>query len=245
MWLPRLYFIAFFILAGICSCSNTGVRQDSEQAGSGGSAAMEPLNDTLIHLTELRAGDILVKPNTNLLPGSAMVFGGRGFGHAVLVIKGAQDTNTMNLLKKVRIFESQARDVPPNFELRSSPGFQDGSDFRFANTTFGMQNEGYRYRLRFGLTPAQCDSIVAFVLRQDADVSCWRSQKQFAGKNGNDTISGDKSVWYCSLLIWEAFYKVLGVDLDPNGGIMVFPNDLIASPYFENTASDQTKRVRF
>lgn len=242
---PRSYFIALFILAGIYSCSDAGVRQDTEQASSGYTADIEPLNDTLIHLTELQPGDILVKPNTNLLPGSALVFGGRGFGHAVLVIKGAQDTNTMNLLKKVQIFESQARDVPQRFELRSSPGFQDGSDFRFANTTFGMQNKGYRYRLRFGLTPAQCDSIVAFVLRQDADVSCWRSQKQFATKNGNDRITGDKSIWYCSLLIWEAFYKVVGVDLDPNSGIMVFPNDLIASPYFENTASNQTKRVRF
>jgi len=55
----------------------------------------------------------------------------------------------------------------------------------------------------------------------------------------------DKKIWYCSLLIWEAFYQVLGIDLDPNGGIMVFPNDLIASPYFDNNVKHPQKRVRF
>jgi uncharacterized protein YycO len=55
----------------------------------------------------------------------------------------------------------------------------------------------------------------------------------------------DKKIWYCSLLIWEAFYTVAGIDLDSNGGLMVYPNDLIASPYFDNDPNNKQKRVRF
>lgn len=205
------------------------------------------IQDTLVNLTELEPGDILVKPNMNWFPGTEMVMGGRGFGHAVLVIEGGKDSNSMRLLEKVKIFESQARDVPENYELRSAPGFLEGTDFRFANITFGMQNAGFRYRLRFDLTSAQRDSIIQFVLAQNQDVSSWRSLKRLRTKASgvNAESIEDKKVWYCSLLIWEAFYQVLGVDLDPNGGIMVFPNDLIASPYFDNDSKHPQKRVRF
>ena len=203
--------------------------------------------DTLIKLTELEPGDILVKPNMNWFAGTAMVNGGRGFGHVVLVIEGARDTNTIKLLEKVRIFESQARDVPESYQLRSTQGYLEGNDFRFANITFGRQNAGYRYRLRYNLNPAQRESIIQFVLKQDPDVSSWRALKRirskFSGMNP-ETIE-DKRIWYCSLLIWEAFYQVLGVDLDVNGGIMVFPNDIIASPYFDNDSIHPQKRVRF
>jgi hypothetical protein len=205
------------------------------------------IQDTLVKLTDLEPGDILVKPNMNWFPGSSMVNGGRGFGHAVLVIEGGKDTNTMNLLEKIRIFESQARHVPESFQLRSASGFLDGDDFRFANTTFGMQNAGFRYRLRFDLTPSQRDSIIKFVMAQDQDSSSWRSLKRIRTNikgNRTETLE-DKKTWYCSLLIWEAFYQVLGVDLDPNGGLIVFPNDLISSPYFDNDAIHKQKRVRF
>ena len=203
--------------------------------------------DTFINLTELEPGDVLIKPNMNWFPGTAMVNGGRGFGHVVLVIQGGKDTNTLKLLEKVEIFESQARDVSVEYELRSVNGYVEGSDFRFANTTFGLQNKGFRYRLRYPMTPSQRDSIIRFVLSQDADKSCWRAQKRLSEslKNGQPPIFQDKKIWYCSLLIWQAFYEVLGVDLDPNGGIMVYPNDLIASPYFENDSVSPQKRVRF
>ncbi|MFW5793335.1 MAG: hypothetical protein ACOCWC_03555, partial [Bacteroidota bacterium] len=44
----------------------------------------------------------------------------------------------------------------------------------------------------------------------------------------------DNDHWYCSLLIWQAVLYVSGIDLDSNGGYFVYPNDLIASPYFNN-----------
>jgi hypothetical protein len=229
------------------SCTGTYPKEESFKSEKDSIHEFEVIQDTLIKLTELEPCDILVKPNMNWFPGTSMVYGGKGFGHAVLVITGGQDTNTMKLLEKVRIFESQARNVPETYEVRLTPGFLAGDDFRFANINFGRQNETFRYRLRFDLTPSQRDSIIQFVLDQDQGVSSWRSLKRF-----RSTIPGmksdyveDKKTWYCSLLIWEAFYKVLGVDLDANGGSMVYPNDLIASPYFDNLANHKQKRVRF
>jgi uncharacterized protein YycO len=51
--------------------------------------------------------------------------------------------------------------------------------------------------------------------------------------------------WYCSLLIWQAFYDVLGIDIDANQGVYVYPNDLINSPYFNDEPGRYEKRVRF
>jgi len=239
-------FILFVTLFYACS----GTPPDNTQTPDKSNLIEEfkVIEDTFIKLTELEPCDILVKPNMNWFPGTEMVNGGKGFGHALLVVQGATDTNTMKLLEKVRIFESQARDVPKEYELREAVGFLDGVDFRFANITFGMQNAGFRYRLRFNLTPSQRDSILRFVLDQDSDISSWRSQKRLRKKIPGDVREKsveDKNTWYCSLLIWQAFYEVLGIDLDANGGIMVFPNDLIASPYFDNSKIDKMKRVRF
>jgi uncharacterized protein YycO len=46
-------------------------------------------------------------------------------------------------------------------------------------------------------------------------------------------------------LIWQAFYDVLGIDIDANGGVYVHPNDLINSPYFKDEPGRFDKRVRF
>jgi hypothetical protein len=242
-----LSLASLFILIYLCSCSGNYSEMKSISVVNDSILEFQVIQDTLVNLTELEPCDILVKPNYNWFAGSAMVNGGMGFGHVVLVLEAGKDTSTMNLLEKIRIFESQARDVPGDYELRSSQGYQEGTDFRFANITFGPQNTGYRYRLRFNLTPAQRDSIIQFVLAQDPDVSSWRSLKRLKSTiaGNQDQEIADKKTWYCSLLIWEAFYKVVGVDLDANGGIMVFPNDLIASPYFTNDSKNKQKRVRF
>lgn len=247
MHLSDCFIVFLFILTGISSCTKEISKTEAiiEKLQE-----IEPFqfpHDTLIKLTELEAGDILIKPNMNWFPGTAMVNGGKGFGHVVLVIQGGKDTNTIRLLEKVKIFESQAREVPQEYEIRSVAGYVEGSDFRSANTTFGLQNSGFRYRLRYPMTPSQRDSIIKFVMSQDADKSCWRAQKGLPepGNNSQTPIFQDKKIWYCSLLIWQAFYEVLGVDLDLNGGIMIYPNDMIASPYFENDSVNPQKRVRF
>jgi len=249
MNLSKFFFAQLILLAGfaVFSCKNGVSKVEEFDVNNQEITAFQLPCDTFMKLRELEPGDILIKPNMNWFPGTATVNGGRGFGHAVLVIEGGKDTNTIRLLEKVKIFESQARDVPEEYELRSSQGYLEGTDFRFANITFGRQNEGFRYRLRFPMTTSQRDSIINFVLSQDPDKSCWRAQKVLDERyNGSQKPAfHDKQIWYCSLLIWQAFYEILGVDLDANGGIMAYPNDIISSPYFENDSVYPQKRVRF
>jgi hypothetical protein len=40
--------------------------------------------------------------------------------------------------------------------------------------------------------------------------------------------------WHCATLIWETFYLVTGTDLDQNGGVIIYPADIIASKYFDS-----------
>jgi hypothetical protein len=202
------------------------------------------LKDDIGKITDLRPGDILVKANHNWLPGTAQIFGGKGFGHAVLVVGGAQDTNIIQLLRKTIIFESHSRDVPPDFQIRKAPAYLPGSDFRYASITFGPQNFGYCYRLRPALSESQIRQLIGFVMSHDNGVSCWRALKHFDLTPGNNS-PGQSDHWYCSLLLWQGFYTLFGIDLDPNAGVMVYPNDLIASPFFDNKPGGEKRRIRF
>jgi hypothetical protein len=202
------------------------------------------VKDDIGKIVDLKPGDILVKANHNWLPGTAQVFGGKGFGHAALVIEGAQDTDILRLLKKTIVFESHARDVPQEYQLRKAPAYLPADDFRTASITFGPQNLGFCYRLRPNLSDIQIRKLIDFVMAQDNGTSCWRAQKRFSENKPNQTPAEGTS-WYCSLLIWQAYYTLFGIDLDPNGGVMVYPNDLIAGKYFDNTENQPYKRVRF
>jgi hypothetical protein len=202
------------------------------------------IKDDIGKIVDFRPGDILVKANHNWLPGTAQVYGGKGFGHAALVIEGARDSDILKLLKKTIVFESHARDVPKEFQMREAPAYLPGDDFRNANITFGPQNLGYCYRLRPNLSEIQIRELIDFVMTQDNGTSCWRAQKRFSENTAKKTPT-EGSSWYCSLLIWQAYKSLFGIDLDPNGGVMVYPNDLIAGKYFDNTENQPHKRVRF
>ncbi len=203
-------------------------------------------------ISELRKGDILVKPNVNLLPGSAFIEGGWGYGHAAIVTIGAQHNHPDSLLAMSFIFESHARPVRRFHQLRELQAYVISDDPVLHNDNFGPQYSGNRYRLRLNIPESQVDSIISFVRSQKGSYSSWNAMKRFPGtphleelvKQGKRENWADNSHWYCSLLVWQAVLFVSGIDLDPNGGYYVYPNDLIASPYFNNTA-DFKGRTRF
>lgn len=223
----NLYFVAgvlMLFLSGSYNSRDTEMRQVE--------VTPVPINS----MSELKRGDLLIRPNHNWWPGTSIVPGGSNFGHAAIVVEGARDTNITTLLSKAVIFESQARDVPGDYQLRKVNAYRKGDDFRFANTNFSSFNQGHRYLIRPGLDEASIDSIISFVLRQDNGLSSWR-----ALKNYNVSRTNEATYWYCSQLIWQAYYDVLGVDIDPNKGLIVYPNDLIKSPYFEEINSYITR----
>ncbi|MDP2236128.1 MAG: hypothetical protein Q8J88_06825 [Bacteroidales bacterium] len=204
-------------------------------------------------ITDLLPGDIIVKPNLNFLPGSAFVPNGSGFGHAALVIKGNSHNNIDSLLAGARIVESIAKDVPVAFQVREISAFIWDRNPSFSNTNFGNKYKGRRYRLRLQLSQSAIDSIIDFALAQKGDLSSWNAAKRFPDHLFSDSLVqlgvrknwADNATWYCSLLVWQSVFFVTGIDLDPNGGYMVYPNDLIKSRYFDYEQSGDYGRQRF
>jgi hypothetical protein len=194
-------------------------------------------------IDELRKGDILVRPNLNILPGTTYMPRGWGFGHAAIVTSGAAHPDPDSMLMKSFIFESHARDVPRIYQLREIRGYVVHPDPAFSNESFGSRYSGERYRLRLNIPESQIDSIIDFVRSQKGSYSSWNALKRFPGTDGIDIRVAeaerenwaDNSHWYCSLLIWQAVLYVTGIDIDANGGYYVYPSDLINSPRFDNT----------
>jgi len=199
-------------------------------------------------VTEFQRCDIIIRPNLAIFPGCFRLPGANNLGHAAIVIQDAQDSSEAVLLKKTVIFESQARDVPGEYQLRVTHPFVPGKDFRFANFNFSPDKQGRLYRLRMDLTTDQKDSIIAFLMSHADDLSDYRALKRYGpvpdSRHGR-AQPGEQEYWYCSLLIWQAFYDVLGIDLDADKGMYVFPNDLVYSPYFDDGPGEKIKRIRF
>jgi hypothetical protein len=149
---------------------------------------------------------------------------------------------TLILFQALRLF-------PAEYQLRQIAGYLPGTDNRFSNESYSPAYSGNLYRLRMDLTDGQREAIINYVLDKDNDLSSFRALKRYNQelRKANNTVPPvrKQQYWYCSLLIWQAFYDVLGIDIDANGGVYVHPNDLINSPYFKDEPGRFDKRVRF
>ena len=181
---------------------------------------------------EFKRGDILIKANHNNLIGSSFVEGGATFGHAAIVLEGGKDTNVINLLKRTIIFESHAQDVAKEHQIRKIKAHQKSTSKDSICLSFSNKYIGGRYLLRANLSEDQIEKIIQFITDQDDGTSSWRATKDY-----NKTKYDSPRNWYCSLLIWQAFYTVLDEDIDVNKGLIVYPNDIINSPLFSNQGS--------
>ncbi|MBN2263991.1 MAG: hypothetical protein JW735_13820, partial [Prolixibacteraceae bacterium] len=157
-------------------------------------------------------------------------------------------SNIDTLLMNTLIIESMAANVPQAFQVREGYALNNAEHPIERCVSFSEKFAGNRYLVRSYLSEIQFDSIIAFALNQKGDVSNWNASKRFEGyMNAADSITAnwaDNDQWYCSLLVWQAFLYVTGVDFDVNGGYYVYPNDLLVNPLFNNT-DDQPRRFRF
>lgn len=203
-------------------------------------------------IKELKRGDILVRPNLNIFPGTSFVSMGWGFGHAALVIEDYQHDNIDSLLAGTQTIESIAKNVSTNFQIREISGLVRNQFDAFNNDNFDDRFIGNRYRLRLPMRESQIDSIIIFAKAQKGDHSAWNATKSFSGNAFNDSLVAigerenwaDNDSWYCSQLVWQSLFYITGKDTDINGGYMVYPNDLINSGLFDNT-TDHQGRARF
>ncbi len=234
-------------------------------------AGFSRLEEKSISFTE---GDILIRPNIVLwnIFGSASVppdAVGSGWGHAAGISRSTAPGADINKsLEEAQVIEAWGPELPREHQMRETKACVPGKfDFRFKTCPIPndyywcKKRKGSRFRLRANISTEQCKAIVAF----------WRQQMDeqdkysvFAKKHypcsATVQISGchrtripvcatetwaNSDCWYCSLLVWQAYYYVAGIDVDSNGGAYVFPNDIIRSPVFDNTATDHERRVRF
>lgn len=243
----RKYLLKILILNMLCftfSCS------PYESAIEDKATIHEVFAVEIIH--ELLPGDIIVRPNLGFLPGSTVVQRGSGFGHAALVIKGFKHADIDSLLAGTIIVESIAKDVSQEFQVRQIQALKRHRMDAFNNTNFDQRYAGNRYRLRLPLTTNQLEKLIAFAIQQQGDRSAWNACKRFPDDPFADSLAregfrlswADNSIWYCSLLVWQSVLYATGLDIDVNGGYMVYPNDLINSPLFDNK-DGHTGRTRF
>lgn len=237
---PLLLFCLTTLILGLGCCREQAAREDPSTSVQ--DPQIMPFAAEGIH--DLRRGDIIVKPNLNIFPGTSFINNGVGFGHAALVVSDYSHENMDSLLAGVVIIESIAKDVPVEFQVREIRGLVKNKSAAFNNTNFNSRYQGNRYRLRLALTENQIDSIIAFAKAQKMDYSAWNSTKSFRNDSTFSATSqrknwADNNSWYCSLLVWQSVYYVTHIDLDPNHGYMVYPNDLINSTFFDNTRENQ------
>jgi hypothetical protein len=239
------YYILLLLSCYLIACQDSTDNLPGATESSAPDFAVEGIN-------ELLPGDIIVRPNTNLFPGTARVPSGFMFGHAAIVVRGFRSDNIDTLLANSIIIESMARDVQPGFQVREISALAHHGRDAFNNTNFSSKFTGNRYRLRLKWTEDELERLLAFLREQKGDLSTWNAAKRFPDTEFTNSLvqSGyrkswaDNSHWYCSLLVWQAVYYIKGIDLDPNGGYMVYPNDLITSPEFDNKP-DHIGRARF
>ncbi len=203
-------------------------------------------------ITELRRGDIIVRANSNIFPGTTFVEGGWNYGHAAIITHAASGHHPDSILSKARMFESHARNLPRMHQLREVKALDLNKNPLLFTDSFSAKYTGTRYRLRLNIPESQLEEIITFVESQKGSYSSWNASKSFPDtpavlhmlQQGQRDHWADNTHWYCSLLVWQAVLYVTGIDLDPNGGYYVYPNDLIASPWFNNTGIHKG-RTRF
>lgn len=182
----------------------------------------------------LETGDLIARPNFNFLPGTCSVDSGRNFGHVAVVVQGSEGTTLEEALKKAWVIESFIFDQASRRFV-----FNSGKQVRKVSAIipFGHRFTGIRYRLRTTLSKEQKEKMVQFLFLQIAR----HSYNLFSSKDesllldslNNSYTSIEGKEWNCATLGWFAFRYAAGIDIDSNGGEIVYPNDCICSKFFD------------
>jgi hypothetical protein len=192
---------------------------------------IQPAPDNIKTITEnqyfeLQKGDILVRPNWSWLQGSSSVEGGRKYGHVAIVTKGESGSTISESLEKALVVEALFFDqATKEFQFKKENQIREGK----AIVSFGKKYTGIRYRLRIPLTEDQKQQIITF---SQAQLNGGYNILSLKRKNSKDK-KFENLDWHCATIVWQAYYLATGIDIDANGGIFIYPSDIIASPVFD------------
>lgn len=177
---------------------------------------------------EFRVGDILCRPNWPYLPSSMAIPNGRRYGHVAIVVKGGSGSTVEEALRNSIVIEALLFDQKTKTFLFNS---EDQVRQESAWYSFGEKFDGIRYRLRTEINTTQATSIKNFLGSQlGASYNIFSLKKQKSRKNAQQIR---RKNWHCATLTWEAFYFFVGLDIDANGGVIIYPSDIIGSSVFD------------
>lgn len=175
---------------------------------------------------ELKTGDLLVRPNSDNLPGSIDIPYGRMYGHVGIVTEGASGNTIREVLEKAKVVEALFFDQATR-ELQWSKKNQIREEK--AIVSFGNRFKGIRFRLRTNISSEQAGEMVRFARNQlDGGYNILSLKRK--KENSSELKNED---WHCATLVWQAYYVTSGTDIDANGGIFIYPSDIIANPVFD------------
>ena len=175
---------------------------------------------------ELKTGDLLVRPNSDNLPGSIDIPYGRMYGHVGIVTEGACGNTIREVLEKAKVVEALFFDQATR-ELQWSKKNQIREEK--AIVSFGNRFKGIRFRLRTNISSKQAGEMVRFARNQlDGGYNILSLKKK-----ERNSIELKNEDWHCATLVWQAYYVTSGIDIDANGGIFIYPSDIIANPVFD------------
>lgn len=221
-----LVFLYVGLLEIICSFSYNGCTVAASNVQSG------LMSDTAKFV--LRKGDILARPNWSGMPGSSKVENGKKSGHVAIVTAEASGKTPEEALEKAMVIEALFFDqATRKLQFRRENQIRETT----AAVSFGQRFKGIRYRLRMNLTDEQTDQVIQFMQSQlDRGYSLLSLKKRFTVKDHKESVSRKlrNANWNCATLVWEAFFLSVGIDIDSNKGLPVFPSDIITSKYFDN-----------
>lgn len=174
-------------------------------------------------------GDILARPNWYLIPGSSIVPGGRKYGHAAVIINDCSGRNIDEALAKADVIEALFFDQKiKKFQWHK----KDQIRIEKAAVSFGKKFIGIRYLLRTHLTDSESDSLIVFLKNQlDGGYSLFSEKKNMPESQAFSELKSCN--WHCATLVWEVFKIVKHIDLDANGGKLVFPSDIVTCKCFD------------
>ena len=181
----------------------------------------------------LRKGDILARPNWDGMPGSWAIRNGRRYGHAALVTAGATGRTVEEALSKASVVEAVFFDQGTReFQFDKADQIKE----RKAIISFGRRFNGIRYRLRMDLTDQQIERMIKFAREQaDGGYNILSLKRRFATAAERESALDNlkNRNWHCATIIWEAFYLSSDTDIDENGGMFIYPSDIIARRHFD------------
>jgi len=170
----------------------------------------------------VEAGDILVRPNSNMLPGSSDRFWGGLTGHVALVVKGGAFSSLDENMGGIEVVEARLFNKNPfsykNRIVRNR-----------AVVHFGKKYYGRRYLLKMHINEERIKYVNSFI------------QKEKDKKYNLFSSKEDTNTYNCATFVRRLILVTKNYDIDCNKGKIIFPNDIINNSLFD-TPND---RVRF